>query len=180
VTTRPKDKDFVATPRLEKVAILHHPNSPPAVRRVDYFSALTLSFLGLLHRASAIQLDIMKSHMPSGDHGASNLTDFHPSVSIVESLRSEAVVDEEESSLSIPTHPLGIKPAGNAYTATENARSKTSCFQILPDEVLAILLEYLDSTELRMLGATCKAFYAFCRADDLWKTLFIEYVLFHF
>jgi hypothetical protein len=75
---------------------------------------------------------------------------------------------------AIPSHPLGVKPSGNKYTATENAREAIGTFQILPDEILAILLEYLDSSLLRHLGSTCKALYAFCSSDDLWKALFIE------
>jgi len=123
----------------------------------------------------------MKSSTVPDDYAVSLVTDIHPgggiyfdSLDLVDP--EEAVVDEEESSLSIPLHPSGIKPSGNAYTATKNARHSTSYFQILPDEVLAILLEYLDSDKLRMIGSTCKALYAFCRVDDLWKTLFIEYV----
>jgi len=75
---------------------------------------------------------------------------------------------------AISSHPLGVKPSGNKYTATENARKAIGKFQILPDEILAILLEYLDSRLLRHLGSTCKALYAFCYLDDLWKALFIE------
>jgi hypothetical protein len=30
---------------------------------------------------------------------------------------------------------------------------------------------------LRHLGSTCKALYAFCHSDDLWKALFIEWVI---
>ncbi|KAG4029708.1 hypothetical protein MFRU_014g00130 [Monilinia fructicola] len=80
----------------------------------------------------------------------------------------------EESSVSIPSHPLGVKPSGNQYTATSNARYATGRFQILPDEVLAILLESLDPELLGLLGATCKFLYAFCRSEEFWKPLFIE------
>jgi hypothetical protein len=80
----------------------------------------------------------------------------------------------EEAEQTIPPHPLGVKPSGNRYTTTESAREAIGKFQILPDEVLAILLEYLDSRLLRYLGSTCKALYAFCFSDDLWKALLIE------
>lgn len=86
--------------------------------------------------------------------------------------------EEEESSISIPIHPLGLKPLGNIYTATSNARHGLSYFQILPDEVVAVLLEYFDFKQLQMLSSTCKFFYAFCRSEELWKTLFLEWVLF--
>jgi hypothetical protein len=84
-------------------------------------------------------------------------------------------VTQDESD-SIPPHPLGIKPAGNAYTASSNARDCMGSFQILPDELLAIALEYLEATSLLKLGAICKQLYAFCRSEDLWKAMFIEYV----
>lgn len=85
-------------------------------------------------------------------------------------------IDDEESSaaVSIPPHPLGVKPSGNAYTATRNARYAIGPLQILPDEVLAIFLESLDARLLRLLGATCKFLYAFTRSEELWKPLFIE------
>ncbi len=82
-------------------------------------------------------------------------------------------LDLEDVEQSVPPHPLGVKPSGNEYTATEIARRAIGTFQILLDEVLMILLEYLDSRLLRLLGSTCKALYAFCCSDDLWKALFI-------
>lgn len=78
---------------------------------------------------------------------------------------------------AIPSHPLGVKPSGNAYTASSNARDATGPFQILPDEILFILLEYFQPDLLLRLGATCKFLYAFTRSEELWKTLFIEYAL---
>lgn len=83
-------------------------------------------------------------------------------------------LEVEEAPLSVPLHPLGIKPLGNQYTATSNARHVIGSFQILPDEILVVTLEYLDSYELRLVGLTCKFLYAFCRSEDLWKALFIE------
>lgn len=80
----------------------------------------------------------------------------------------------EESSVSIPPHHLGVKPSGNQYTATSNARYALGLFRILPDEVLAIFLESLDAQLLGLLGSTCKFLYAFCRSEEFWKPLFIE------
>ncbi|KAG9241705.1 hypothetical protein BJ878DRAFT_427536 [Calycina marina] len=82
--------------------------------------------------------------------------------------------EPEDSPVTIPSHPLGLKPSGNQYTAVSNARDSLGEFQRLTDEALVVLLEYLESHLLRNLGATCKALYAFCRLDDLWKALFIE------
>ena len=117
----------------------------------------------------------MKSSILPADDGSSRALDFRPSGGndVVESTESELLAIEE-SSVSIPLHPLGVKPAGNQYTATSNARHRVGSFQIWPDEILALFLEYLDSQELRLLGSTCKFLYAFGRTEDLWKTLFIE------
>jgi F-box-like len=102
----------------------------------------------------------------------SESVDMQPCSSSLESLGPEGQL--AESPHSIPHHPLGIKPSGNQYTARYNSKCSTGTFQLFPDEVLALFLEYLDSAALSTLGATCKFLYAFCRSDDLWKSLFIE------
>ena len=84
---------------------------------------------------------------------------------------------EHCDSLTVPLHPLEIKPAGNAYTATENIKLAAGSFALLPDELLIQVLEYLEAASLRRLGSACKALYAFSRLEDLWKTLCIEYEL---
>ena len=84
---------------------------------------------------------------------------------------------EEHDSLTVPSHPLRIKPAGNAYTATENIKLAAGLFMGLPDELIIQVLEPLDATSLKRLGCTCKALYAFSRLEDLWKTLCVEYEL---
>lgn len=82
-------------------------------------------------------------------------------------------------STAIPPHPLRIKPSGNAYTSALNLRdTSTGLFAVCPDELIIELLGYLDAASLTLLGATSKAFYAFSRHEELWKILFIEYVLF--
>ncbi|KAH8815096.1 putative F-box and JmjC domain protein [Xylogone sp. PMI_703] len=79
----------------------------------------------------------------------------------------------ENSSQAIPSHPLGVKPSGNMYTAATSARHSIGNFQRLPDEILATFLEYLDANLLCLLGSTCRFLYAFCRTDDVWKQIFI-------
>lgn len=98
--------------------------------------------------------------------------ELHSSGGSTESLSALAHIDE--SPQSIPVHPLGVKPSGNQYAARKLARNYVGFFGLWPDEVLAIFLEYLDSHLLLRLGTACKFLYAFCRSDDLWKTLFIE------
>lgn len=83
-------------------------------------------------------------------------------------------LDEQLPLDTIPSHPLGIKPSGNALTASCNLRSALGNLAILPDEMVLLLLEFLDCTALLHFGATCKASYAFSRFEDLWKALFIE------
>lgn len=82
----------------------------------------------------------------------------------------------EDRLLTVPLHPSGIRPAGNAYTAVKNLKSSAGLFSTWSDELIIQVLEFLDHRPLLSLGCTCKALYALCRFDDLWKTLFIEYV----
>lgn len=77
---------------------------------------------------------------------------------------------ELQTVTTVPLHPLRIKPAGNAYTATENIKHALGNLFALPDELLVQILEFLDAASLNQLGCTCKALYAFSRLEDLWKT----------
>lgn len=77
-------------------------------------------------------------------------------------------------SVAIPSHPLRIKPAGNAYAAGENIKESAGFFAILPDELIIQIFEYLGAAALQQLQRTCKALYAFTRLEDLWKALYIE------
>lgn len=79
-----------------------------------------------------------------------------------------------EESATIWRHPLGLRPSGNAFNATTNLRAATGTFTILPDELLAQFLDYLEAPDLLHLGSTCRAFHAFTRSEELWKALFIE------
>ncbi|EPQ64772.1 BgtA-20919 [Blumeria graminis f. sp. tritici] len=69
---------------------------------------------------------------------------------------------------------MGIKPLGNHFLAQDNAKNYAGLFQMLPEEVLAPLLEHLDSSLLLLIGSTCKYLYSLSKSDDLWKSLFIE------
>jgi hypothetical protein len=90
-------------------------------------------------------------------------------------LQNEDGVEELAAQNAIPGHPLGVKPSGNALLAAVNLRNAIGTFGLLPDELILILLEFLDCPSLLRLGRTCKALYAFTRAEDLWKTIFIRY-----
>lgn len=76
---------------------------------------------------------------------------------------------------SIPSHPLGLKPLGNQYLHHGPiARRSIGVFNILPDEMLMLVLEHVSAAELLHLGHTCKFLYAFAHSDDLWKALFLQ------
>lgn len=83
---------------------------------------------------------------------------------------------EEVPIASAPSHPLGVKPLGNAYASNVNLRSASGLFGRIPEELVFQILEYLDGGALTGLGSTCKALYAFSRAEELWKALFVECV----
>lgn len=84
----------------------------------------------------------------------------------------------EELTTAIPPHPLGVKPLGNLYTATSNARPACGNFEQLPDEVLMAVFEFFEPEVLNLLSSTCRFLYAFSRCEDLWRALFIKYVHF--
>ncbi len=79
-----------------------------------------------------------------------------------------------EKTVTVPPHPLGVKPAGNAYTSKENLRSSLGSFRALTDELIIQVLEFLEASSLLRVGATCKALFAFASLEELWKALFIE------
>lgn len=82
--------------------------------------------------------------------------------------------EARSETVTVPRHPLGLKPLGNRYTSHGNIKEWTGSFQILPDEQVIQILDYLDASSLVTIGATCKALYAFARFEDLWKNLFLE------
>ena len=85
------------------------------------------------------------------------------------------VVDEANGTPTIPPHPLGIKPLGSRYFWDgQDARKCLGLLQVLPDEVIMQMLEFLDPKTLRLLGYTCRFLFACCMSDDLWKTVFLE------
>ncbi|KAF1989655.1 Clavaminate synthase-like protein [Aulographum hederae CBS 113979] len=87
---------------------------------------------------------------------------------------SPDIQPEEDAPAAIPPHPLGIKPSGNAYTSSVDHKAAAGNFAKLPDELLIQLLELLEAPDLIRLGQVCKALYAFTRAEELWKALFVE------
>ena len=83
---------------------------------------------------------------------------------------------DKDASL-VKRHPLGVRPSGNALTSSVNCKTSCGLFAYLPDELLGQLLEYLDAPALLRLGGTCRGLHAFTRNEELWRALFVEYVL---
>ncbi|OAL55895.1 Clavaminate synthase-like protein [Pyrenochaeta sp. DS3sAY3a] len=97
----------------------------------------------------------------------------HPAKRLKVSAAANFENDDEDVAAALPSHPLRIKPAGNAYTASENIKSRAGLFARLPDELLSLILESFDAEVLIRLGSTCRALYAFTRLDELWRALFV-------
>ena len=83
--------------------------------------------------------------------------------------------NDENGSLvaALPNHPLGVKPSGNALTATENAADRTGKFRLLPEDVLVVVLEWLDARSLQKLGYTCRSMFAYASHEPFWRGIFI-------
>ena len=88
--------------------------------------------------------------------------------------RSEVGTAGSDDDGDIPSHPLGVKPSGNAYSSTTNSKSSAGFFSRLPDELVLQLLETLKARELLALGPSCRFLYAFASYDELWRALFVE------
>lgn len=77
------------------------------------------------------------------------------------------------SASSVRRHPLGVRPAGNAFTASTDLRHASGYFARLPEELLGSFLEYLEAPDLLRLGGTCRALHAYTRNEELWRALFV-------
>ncbi|KAF2682675.1 Clavaminate synthase-like protein [Lentithecium fluviatile CBS 122367] len=98
-----------------------------------------------------------------------------PSKKVKLSEAADVLTDEvDDVATAVPSHPLDIKPAGNAYTASENIKAHSGSFARLPDELLNHVFESFDADSLVRLGSTCRFLYAFTRLDELWRALFVS------
>jgi hypothetical protein len=102
------------------------------------------------------------------------ITESRPSKKLKTSPAANVQNDDEDVAIALPSHPLGIKPAGNAYTASENIKANCGSFARLPDELLSHIFESFEADNLIRLGSTCRALYAFTRLDELWRALFVR------
>ena len=69
------------------------------------------------------------------------------------------------------SHPLGVRPSGNALTSQINLASSMGILGRIPDALLLLLLEFLDGLSLLALGETCKGLFAYATHDQLWRDL---------
>ncbi|GAB7363516.1 hypothetical protein MBLNU230_g3785t1 [Neophaeotheca triangularis] len=92
-------------------------------------------------------------------------------------IESLPIADDEEPSngntASVKRHPLAVRPAGNAFTASTDLRHASGLFARLPEELLGSFLETLEAPDLLRLGGTCRALHAYTRNEELWRTLFV-------
>lgn len=90
--------------------------------------------------------------------------------------RKHEVTVTDDGGTASTRHPLGLKPAGNAltYHGSEDAHSHMGDFSRLPDALLLTALEFLEGRSLVALGSSCRALYAYCTYDILWKDLAIK------
>ena len=129
------------------------------------------------HASKRRKLGNLSSPFPSLREGLQNQDSSPNDFETAETYPTEcqSTLVESELSRGLPFHPLGVKPLGNVYDASSpNIKVGAGSFVKLPDELLLQLLEYCAAFELLKLGATCKALYAFCSYDELWKALFVE------
>ena len=81
---------------------------------------------------------------------------------------------------SVPTHPLGVKPSGNALLdAIDGKKNKQiksdllGAFSVFPEEVLIELTSYLtDPKDLQSLGCASRLLYAYTYDEEIWRKLY--------
>ena len=81
--------------------------------------------------------------------------------------------DDNGPELSI-SHPHGVRPAGNAILSKDNAANYMGLFSSLPDWIVLNIVEYCDAKTLIELSHTCKAFWAYCNHDPLWRDMALD------
>jgi hypothetical protein len=101
-------------------------------------------------------------------------------VSQPEQMIVKAQTSQKTESHESTRHPLGVRPNGNALLATKDLSNAMGIFSRLPGELLLNLLEYFEPEELTLLGSTCRALFAYCSHDQLWRDLALRSQLHNF
>jgi F-box domain len=109
-----------------------------------------------------------------------NMVSLEYRVTLYDDLSSKRAAKHDiESNNCIPSHPLGVRPNGNAFVQDSaghpDLRPNLGLFSRLPDELISHFVEYLDVKDVLIIGGTCKAFYAFTTVDEIWRKFFEEY-----
>jgi len=93
--------------------------------------------------------------------------------------------DEDER---LPTHPLGVRPAGNLLLNDDNGPEQCSraahfcrrkkalgCFSNLADDIILRLLSHLDAGSLARVSECSSMLYVFANERELWRALTISH-----
>lgn len=74
---------------------------------------------------------------------------------------------------TLVSHPLGVRPSGNALL-DDDRKPGMGLFALLPDAIVLTIIQELDKASLLALGHTCKGLFAYCWFDELWKQVIYE------
>lgn len=140
----------------------------PASARVVHFSSTHLATHQLFQPINMA----ISQHFDSGYDSHGN-PELESSEARPVKKRKQDDVRKEDAAF-VRRHPLGVRPSGNALTSTVNLKYSAGMLALLPDELLATLLEILEPQDLLRIGGTCRALHAFTRNEELWRTLFVE------
>ena len=83
---------------------------------------------------------------------------------------------------SAPTHPLGVKPSGNALieSASQKDIKNTSKkllgnLSVLPEDLLIELISYIDDPkDLQSLGSCSRILYVYTYDEELWRKIYTK------
>lgn len=79
-----------------------------------------------------------------------------------------------------PSHPLGVKPSGNALLSNvdhikETHRKLLGDFARFPEELLVELLSYItEPQDLKNLGLCSRILYAYTYSEEHWRSLYLK------
>ncbi|SCV04936.1 LANO_0G14708g1_1 [Lachancea nothofagi CBS 11611] len=80
-----------------------------------------------------------------------------------------------------PTHPLGIKPSGNAFfeedlkEVEKHKQKLLGKFGKFPEDLLIHLISFIESPrDLLALGSASRVFYAYTYSEELWRKFYVD------
>lgn len=79
------------------------------------------------------------------------------------------------------SHPLGVKPSGNALLSSEHGKMEALRDKLLgdlakfPEHLLVEILSYItDPNDLRSLGQSSRILYAYTYTDEYWRDIYMK------